>query len=643
LLILSSVVLPFFSHPVLAEPVGGGFFEQWKDQRALYMSSDGYYDYEPVNNCVDPEPINGNKVTIIGDSLSVGAIGEIQRSLPGIDFDSYDSLNVSLATEGGNQVQSSKQFSGTFPGNASGTQIAKSLADNDLLRDYVVFALGTNGTGSVDSTSIEEVVNIIGPDRKLLLVTNYQMPGVATGSFKDYTSNNEAMKTAATGNLQIGIADWYEVAGAKNGTTEPYVHDNDGLGVHLTDAGKTGFAQTLYDGLKTIWSDGSDSGGSSGPIDWTQVSDVANSTEASDRANIVVNYLLSTDFVGNGNKPLNKIQAAAAIAAIATESGHSFDPEIESSLGYKGIVQWGPGRYAGISDPKTDLNNQLDHIRNELDNAFNGAMSEFWEATSEQDLAKALYAWIRNYEIAIINGGGPTSYAALSGDPTSYIQYWPLERAQAVLEALGGHSGNICPTGDGWLDDLPGISREEFSWPSDGNSGFPFAAGQPTKIILHSTEGTNWPSYDCGPGCGGQYNTAPHFTIDVVTKEIHQHFPLTVMAGATVAGDQQSIQIEIKGFSRKTQDSINLANTYPAYDLQKYSDEQWDYLVVLLRAINRFTGIPLTVSPPVDFSNPTRISTAQFDSYRGVLGHMHITGDDHVDPGDIWDKISARL
>jgi len=149
----------------------------------------------------------------------------------------------------------------------------------------------------------------------------------------------------------------------------------------------------------------------------------------SDNAETIFKFLTSNNFAGNGNRPLNAVQAAAILGNIQQES--NFNPSPGADTGsYKGIVQWGPGRYSGIAEPRTDLNNQIIHIRTEMDGPYKNALGELWSATSEADLAKATFAVTRNYEVAILNGGGPTNWVD-DATATKYTQDWGKRKTYA--------------------------------------------------------------------------------------------------------------------------------------------------------------------------------------------------------------------
>lgn len=145
---------------------------------------------------------------------------------------------------------------------------------------------------------------------------------------------------------------------------------------------------------------GSSSGGS--------ISDAV--AAANDNADAIFRALTSYNFKSNGGKPLNVVQAAAVLGNLQSESG--FDPMSGVSSGnyYKGIAQWGGGRWTAIKEPRTDLTNQIEHLIEEMDGAYSGALQEFWSASTVDDLVKATFAFVRNYEVAIVGSGGSTKW-----------------------------------------------------------------------------------------------------------------------------------------------------------------------------------------------------------------------------------------
>jgi len=235
---------------------------------------------------------------------------------------------------------------------------------------------------------------------------------------------------------------------------------------------------------------------------------------------------------------------------------------------------------------------------------------------------------------------GIQKWAEENGVTTSAVTYATYNPdTGATTTATNSNPANVSTSGytwsNGWItglniikEDANGLALSETANKIDS---YTTSDHKPNKILLHSTEGTSG-----GIGAYPASNMFPaHFTIDLKKKSGSQHFPLNQPALAIKSYDKAGpIQIEIVGFSSGHKDS--------EYNLSNFTDEDWDYLASILIAISQETGIPLTSS--VDWANPSRIPTAnEFTNYQGILGHMHATGNDHSDPGNIWDQVSAAI
>lgn len=128
-----------------------------------------------------PEPpasahVSGDRVTAIGDSVMLASAPGLLETFPGIHVDAKVSRSMWAAPE-----------------------ILTRLADRGQLRDYVVVGLGTNGP--VDGDTLEQVGQIVGPDRHLVLVNAFAprdwIPGV-----------NSELAAFAASHRGVSIADW---------------------------------------------------------------------------------------------------------------------------------------------------------------------------------------------------------------------------------------------------------------------------------------------------------------------------------------------------------------------------------------------------------------------------------------------------
>lgn len=179
-----------------------------------------------------------------------------------------------------------------------------------------------------------------------------------------------------------------------------------------------------------------------------------------------------------------------------------------------------------------------------------------------------------------------------------------------------------------WLT-YPGLSRQEFANPTSLAW-----KQQPSKIVLHSTEGSGYPSaktYRDG-------RSAPHFTTDLRGRTARQHYPLTEAAWALRAPAGVStntlgaIQIEIIGTC------VESRRDEP-HSVLTFDDGDLGYLAGLLEVIAAATDIPLVtnvpwLSYPASYGDsPVRLSVPAWTAYRGVLGHQHVPGNTHGDPG----------
>lgn len=153
--------------------------------------------------------VDGSKVTIIGDSITNGSRAQLEQAMPGVDI----------------HAQDSKQFYTGDSSNPGGITILRDLVDDGSLRDTLVYALGTNS--SVTQDQAQEVVDLAGPSRKVVFVTNW-MADWATShnyTYKDYTANNNVFAKMKNDNSNVSVADWKSAVESQSTT---YLSD----GVH---------------------------------------------------------------------------------------------------------------------------------------------------------------------------------------------------------------------------------------------------------------------------------------------------------------------------------------------------------------------------------------------------------------------------
>ena len=286
------------------------------EQKRLYQM--GIYKFD-LDSCVEGSNSNvpdSSQVTIIGDSITEGSKTQLIAKLPSADIHS----------------QNSKQFAGNDSSNPSGTTIATDLSSSGELRDYVIFALGTNSR-SLTQTQIDELLGII-ENRKLVLVTNYSAdPG-------RFTNNNGLMQTTADSHDNVVIADWAAaVRASPSRVLEPD-------GIHPNADGQELFAQTIYDALTSVWS-----GSNTGSSNINSSPQLPSGINESDPDFIAIkdNENAPIIFQFFRDKGLDDIHTAAIVGNMYQEHGFSpTDAPLHACGAYEcgglGITQWIGGR-----------------------------------------------------------------------------------------------------------------------------------------------------------------------------------------------------------------------------------------------------------------------------------------------------------
>ena len=251
------------------------------------------------------------------------------------------------------------------------------------------------------------------------------------------------------------------------------------------------------------------------------------------------------------------------------------------------------------------------------------------------------------------DGPGYGSIEAMKKSVDALTAYIESPEGQEVAGDFGTYNGraDLCRCSgnltsakwnDGWLEDdsIPGIKKQDVNGANDLNEpansvgSYTTENGKPNKILLHTTEGTT-NGYDAYPA-GNKYPA--HFIIDLKKKEGYQNFSIEQPALAIKDYDAAGpIQIEIVGFSDPTSSGYT-----SEYDVNNFSEEDWDYLATLLQAISEQTEIPLTSKVTWGGHSP-RLNTEDFIKYEGILGHMHAPANDHNDPGNIWPYVEAAI
>ena len=119
---------------------------------------------------------SGDEITAIGDSVMLAAAPQLQESFPGIAIDAVVSRQMRQAP-----------------------QIVQALRDAGSLRSTVVVGLGTNG--SIDPATLDEVRELVGPERTLVLVTAQAPRGWTAGVNAHLTAFSERYRL-------VTLSDW---------------------------------------------------------------------------------------------------------------------------------------------------------------------------------------------------------------------------------------------------------------------------------------------------------------------------------------------------------------------------------------------------------------------------------------------------
>lgn len=153
----------------------------------------------------------------------------------------------------------------------------------------------------------------------------------------------------------------------------------------------------------------------------------------------------------------------------------------------------------------------------------------------------------------------------------------------------------------------------------------------PNVIVLHTTEGSSWPSYASG-------SEAPNFTIK--GGSVRQHFnanessrALVNSAGGVETNTLNVIQIELVGTCAKGGPGLFWPNA---------SDEDMKALVSLVKWLTDTYPIPVVstekswLSYPSSYANAKgqRMSFAEWEAFSGICGHQHVPENVHGDPGN---------
>lgn len=153
-----------------------------------------------------PPSTRGSQISVIGDSVGLASASKMLEQMPGIAVDA----------EVGTQMRDA-------------TEILTTKANEGRLRDVVVLALGTNGGAA--ASEWDEILDAVGPDRLLVLVTPYAdrdwVPGV----------QQRMRALAAEHPDRVVVADWAQAA--------QYAKEWDPDGIHPRKESRDLYAQLI--------------------------------------------------------------------------------------------------------------------------------------------------------------------------------------------------------------------------------------------------------------------------------------------------------------------------------------------------------------------------------------------------------------
>lgn len=166
------------------------------------------------------------------------------------------------------------------------------------------------------------------------------------------------------------------------------------------------------------------------------------------------------------------------------------------------------------------------------------------------------------------------------------------------------------------------------------------------KVLLHSTETPGWPGYKSGA-------SAPTLTYYAKKRLWRQHNKIGSSARALVdpsgtavrENRDDVVQIEIIAYAdEKVADTVS--GSVKITELTADNLRDLAEFIVWLR--KEWGGPPKTYAKfipyPGSYGNSVvRMSGSQYDGFRGVLGHMHASGNMHGDPGAIDIATIAQL
>jgi hypothetical protein len=200
---------------LLADPGRG------EAQTYIEAGQDAIDDAEPTPPATEEETeeaeqdavTTGEEITAIGDSVMLAAAPALQQAYPGIVIDA----SVSRSMYSAPAIVQAHESAGT-------------------LRTVVVIALGTNGP--IDRSTLEEVREILGPTRELVVVNAQAPRGWIPGV-------NAELSAFARVYRNVELANWHSAI-------QPYLHEMARDQVHFGPIGAGIFAGAVTDAVDRL-------------------------------------------------------------------------------------------------------------------------------------------------------------------------------------------------------------------------------------------------------------------------------------------------------------------------------------------------------------------------------------------------------
>ena len=166
---------------------------------------------EPTLEATPVPTVNPADVSMVGDSVMLGALSALQEALPGCIVD----------------AKVSRQLWDAYA-------VLDALESSGSLGSTVVIALGTNGPFSVEEG--QGIVDRLGPDRKIYWVTAFGT------SLSWQEQSNDSIRALAVRNPNVTVVDWAASAAQNTG----WLYSD---GIHLQGGGQAAYAAMIRDAL----------------------------------------------------------------------------------------------------------------------------------------------------------------------------------------------------------------------------------------------------------------------------------------------------------------------------------------------------------------------------------------------------------